>query len=111
MLKSLAMVVVGLLLGIVGSDVNFRMKRFCFGFYELTTRWFYLIIAVSARSSEWLGNLSEPEDRVVFTSKVGSLYPTLQDMKQSITEYMRNDAWGVFCVATDSDRLLQLLHG
>jgi Tripartite tricarboxylate transporter TctA family len=35
MVKSLAMVVVGLLLGIIGADVNSGIKRFTFGFYEL----------------------------------------------------------------------------
>ena len=35
MAKSLAMVVVGLLLGIVGADVNSGLKRFALGFYEL----------------------------------------------------------------------------
>jgi putative tricarboxylic transport membrane protein len=35
MAKSLAMVVVGLLLGIVGADVNSGLKRFTLGFYEL----------------------------------------------------------------------------
>ena len=53
MVKSLAMVVVGLLLGIVGSDVNSGIKRFAFGFYELADGIGVVTIAVGvfARSS------------------------------------------------------------
>ena len=41
-------------------------------------------------------NLSDPEERQVFTSKVGSLYPTRQDLKQSIAPIVRGTALGAF---------------
>ena len=75
MLKSLAMVVLGLLLGIVGSDVDSGVKRFYLGFYELADGIGFLIIAVGVFAvGEIISNLSEPEDRVIFTSKVGLLW-------------------------------------
>ena len=71
MVKSLAMVVVGLLLGIVGSDVNSGIKRFAFGFYELADGIGVVTIAVGVFAvGEIISNLSEPEERQVFTSKV-----------------------------------------
>jgi putative tricarboxylic transport membrane protein len=97
MLKSLAMVVLGLLLGIVGSDVDSGVKRFCFGFYELADGIGFVIIAVGVFAvGEIISNLSEPEERVVFTSKVGSLYPTRQDMKQAAAPILRGTALGAF---------------
>jgi putative tricarboxylic transport membrane protein len=97
MLKSLAMVVLGLLLGIVGSDVDSGIKRFCFGFYELADGIGFVIIAVGVFAvGEIISNLSEPEERVVFTSKVGSLYPTAQDMKQAAAPILRGTALGAF---------------
>ena len=98
MLKSLAMVILGLLLGIVGSDVDSGIKRFCFGFYELADGIGFVIIAVGvfAVGLEIISNLSDPEERVVFTSKVGSLYPTRQDLKMAIAPILRGTGLGAF---------------
>lgn len=97
MLKSLAMVVLGLLLGIVGSDVDSGMKRFCFDFFELSDGIGFVIIAIGVFAvGEIISNLSDTEERQVFTSKVGSLYPTLQDLKQSIAPIIRGTAIGAF---------------
>src|SRR3982074_2627978 len=46
MLKSLAMVVIGLLLGIVGSDVNTGVQRFSFGATELSDGIGFIVVAV-----------------------------------------------------------------
>jgi TctA family transporter len=95
MLKSLAMMVLGLLLGIVGSDVDSGVKRFCFGFYELADGIGFVVIAVGVFAvGEIISNLSDPEERVVFTSKVGRLYPTWQEMKQAIAPIIRGTALG-----------------
>jgi putative tricarboxylic transport membrane protein len=97
MLKSLAMVVLGLLLGIVGSDVDSGLKRFTFGFFELMDGIDFVIIAIGVFAiAEIITNLSDPEERQVFTSKVGSLYPTLHDLKQSIAPIIRGTAIGAF---------------
>jgi putative tricarboxylic transport membrane protein len=97
MLKSLAMVVLGLLLGVVGSDVDSGVKRFCFDIYELADGIGFVVIAVGVFAvGEIISNLSDPEERTVFTSRVGSLYPTLQDMKQSIAPIIRGTALGAF---------------
>jgi putative tricarboxylic transport membrane protein len=97
MLKSLAMVVLGLLLGIVGSDVAFGVKRFCFGFYELADGIGFVTVAVGVFAvGEIISNLSDSEEREVFTSKVGSLYPTLKELKQCIGPFLRGTALGAF---------------
>jgi putative tricarboxylic transport membrane protein len=97
MLKSLAMVFLGLALGIVGSDVDTGVKRFCFGFFELADGVGFVIIAIGIFAvGEIIYNLSDPEDRQVFTSRVGSLYPTRQDLKQAIAPILRGTAFGAF---------------
>ena len=97
MIKSLAMVVLGLLLGVVGSDVDSGVKRFCFDIYELADGIGFVVIAVGVFAvGEIISNLSDPEERTIFTSRVGSLYPTLQDMKQSIAPIIRGTMLGAF---------------
>ena len=97
MLKSLAMVALGLILGIVGSDVDSGIKRFCFDFYELADGIGFVVIAVGLFAiGEIISNLSDPEERVVFTSKVGSLYPTQLDMQQSVGPFVRGTFLGAF---------------
>ena len=97
MVKSLAMVVVGLLLGIVGANVNSGIKRFAFGFYELADGIGVVTIAVGVFAvGEILSNLSDPEERQVFTSKVTNLFPTREDLKRSFGPIVRGTGVGAF---------------
>jgi TctA family transporter len=99
MVKSLAMVGVGLLLGIVGTDVNSGMARFSFGFAELTDGLGFIVIAVGVFAiGEIVSNLgdAEVEERQVFTSKIGSLMPSWIDLKQSFWPIVRGTGLGAF---------------
>jgi putative tricarboxylic transport membrane protein len=97
MVKSLAMVVMGLMLGMVGSDVYSGMKRFTFGFYEFADGINFVIIAIGVFAvGEIISNLGEPEQREVFTSNIGHLYPSRQDIKQSIGPIIRGTTIGGF---------------
>jgi len=97
MLKSLAMVFLGLLLSMVGSDVDTGVKRFAFGFFELADGIGFVIIAIGVFAiGEIIFNVSDPEERQVFTSKVGNLYPTWQDLKQATAPILRGTACGAF---------------
>jgi len=97
MAKSLAMVVLGLLLGIVGSDVDSGVKRFCFGISELADGIGVVIIAVGVFAvGEIVSNLGETERREVFTSKVKNLFPTREDLRQSAGAILRGTGLGAF---------------
>ena len=97
MSKSLAMVVLGLLLGIVGSDVSSGVKRFTFGIFELADGIGFAVIAVGLFAvGEIMSNLSDPEERQVFTSGVKNLFPTLDDLKRSFGPILRGTALGGF---------------
>jgi TctA family transporter len=97
MIKSLAMVAFGLLIGIVGTDVNSGMARYSFGIPELTDGIGFIVIAVGVFAvGEIVSNLGETEERKVFTSKVTGLMPTMQDLKQSIGPILRGTGIGAF---------------
>jgi len=97
MVKSLAMVVLGLLLGSVGADVDTGTRRFTFGFEELADGIGFVILAVGVFAvSEIIANLGDPEERIVFTSKVGSIFPSKEEIKRSIAPTIRGTILGAF---------------
>jgi len=97
MMKSIAMVALGLLLGIVGRDVNTGFERYSFGITELSDGIGFIVVAVGMFAmGEIISNLGDPEERKVFTAKVTHLFPTWADMKQSIGPILRGTALGSF---------------
>jgi len=96
-LKSLAMVVMGLLLGIVGTDVNTGVQRFSFGITELSDGIGFIVIAVGVFAvGEIVANLGNPEERQIFTGKVKNLMPTRADLKASAGPIARGTILGSF---------------
>src|SRR5438552_8177928 len=66
MTKSLAMVVMGLLLGTVGSDVNTGVQRFSFGISELSDGIGFIVVAVGIFAiGEIIANLAQKEERQI----------------------------------------------
>src|ERR1700704_2206101 len=97
MVKSLAMVALGLLLGVVGTDVNSGMARYSFGVAELTDGIGFIVIAVGVFAvSEIISNLGDKEERTIFTKKVSGLWPTWADLKASFGSILRGTAIGAF---------------
>src|SRR5438477_1283974 len=97
MAKSLAMVVLGLLLGIVGTDVNTGVQRFTFGITELSDGIGFIVVAVGVFAiGEIISNLGESEERRVFTSKVTNLWPTRDDFRRSFWPILRGTGLGAF---------------
>ncbi len=95
--KGLAMVVLGLLLGIVGTDVNSGSVRYAFGVLELMDGIGFTVIAVGLFAvAEIVGNLERRESREVFSGKVSGLMPTRQDLKASVWPTLRGSAVGAF---------------
>ena len=97
MMKSLAMVAMGLLLGIVGTDVNTGVQRFSLGITELSDGIGFIVVAVGVFAiGEIVANLGNPEERSVFTEKVKGLMPTWADFKQSAAPIARGTLLGSF---------------
>ncbi len=95
LLKAIAMVVLGLLLGIVGTDVNSGMARFAFGIPELIDgigvvawRW---ACSASPRSSA----ISKvPKTRAIVTAKVKGLWLTSKQLRHAAPAVLRGTALG-----------------
>jgi putative tricarboxylic transport membrane protein len=97
MIKSLAMVVMGLLLGIVGTDVNTGAQRFSLGITELTDGIGFIVVAVGVFAvGEIINNLGTTSERVVFTSKVRNLFPSREDLQRSLGPILRGTGIGAF---------------
>jgi TctA family transporter len=91
------MVTMGLLLGIVGTDVNSGVQRFSFGITELSDGIGFIVVAVGVFAiGEIVANLGDPEERRVFTESVKNLMPTWADFKQSLPAILRGTGIGSF---------------
>ena len=94
-LKSLAMVVLGLLLGMIGTDVNSGVARFSFEVPELSDGVEFAAVAMGMFGfAEIILNLEQRENREVFTSKVGRLLPTMKEFKMAIGPMLRGTGLG-----------------
>ncbi len=96
LLKAIAMIVLGLLLGLIGTDVNSGVARFSFDIPELTDGIGFIVIAMGVFGyGEIIMNLSKPEsEREVFTAKVVGLFPTKADFKHMAPAMLRGTALG-----------------
>ncbi|HZM37103.1 MAG TPA: tripartite tricarboxylate transporter permease [Burkholderiales bacterium] len=97
LIKAIAMVVFGLLLGLIGTDVNSGVLRFTFGIPELSDGIGFVIVAMGMFGiAEIVGNLEHKGAREVFTKKVSHLFPTREDFKRSWAPVLRGTALGSF---------------
>ena len=97
LIKAIAMVILGLLLGLVGTDVNSGVARFSFGVSELSDGIGFVSVAMGVFGfAEIIANLEQKEKREVFTKKVSNLLPSLQDFKDSWASILRGTLLGSF---------------
>jgi putative tricarboxylic transport membrane protein len=96
LVKALAMIVLGLLIGLVGTDINSGVARFTFDVPELTDGISFVVIAMGIFGyGEIISNLSHDESkREVFTGKVTGIMPTAEDFKRMFPAMMRGTALG-----------------
>ena len=96
LLKAVAMIVLGLLLGLVGTDVNSGVARYSFDIPELTDGIGFVAIAMGVFGyGEIIANLARPADqREVFTAEVKGLLPTKEDFKRMTPAVLRGTMLG-----------------
>ena len=95
LLKAIAMIVLGLLFGIVGTDVNSGMARFSFGIPELTDGIGTAQIAVGVFGfAEILMSLSRKENRDILQQKLTSLMPNREEIRRAIPAVIRGTSIG-----------------
>ena len=96
LLKAVGMILLGLLLGLVGTDVNSGVARFSFDVPELTDGIGFVAIAMGIFGyGEIISNLSKHEsEREVFTASVTGLMPTKEDFRNMVPAVLRGTALG-----------------
>ena len=103
LLKAIAMIVLGLLLGIVGTDVNSGTARFAFGVPELIDGLGVVSVAMGLFGfAEIITNLESTEKREIVTSKVGGLWLSKEQFRK---------AWPASLRGTGIGSILGLLPG
>jgi putative tricarboxylic transport membrane protein len=94
-LKAVAMVIVGLLLGCVGSDIETGEPRMTLGIAQIAEGINFTTLAVGLFGvAEILRNLEKTQDRTILGAKITGLMPTWADIKQSIMPVLRGTGIG-----------------
>jgi putative tricarboxylic transport membrane protein len=96
LLKAIGMIFLGLLLGLVGTDVNSGVARFSFDIPELTDGIGFIVIAMGVFGyGEIISNLGKHEsEREVFTANVKGLLPNKQDFLRMVPAVLRGTSLG-----------------
>lgn len=96
LIKAIAMIILGLLLGLVGTEPNSGVARFSFGLPELTDGIGIVVIAMGVFGyGEIIGNLGRASrPREVLTERVQGLVPTLADFQRMLPAILRGTALG-----------------
>jgi putative tricarboxylic transport membrane protein len=96
LLKAIAMIILGLTLAQINTDVISGTARYSFDIPELTDGINFVVIAMGIFGfGEIIANLGQPpEHREVFTKEVKGLWPTKQDFKQAWPSVIRGTSLG-----------------
>ena len=95
MLKALSMVVLGVLLGLAGQDINTGAFRFTFGLPELATGFDFLALSMGIFGlGEIVRNLEKGTPRLVVAKSVGRLLLTREEWRRIIAPVLRGTGIG-----------------
>jgi TctA family transporter len=95
LIKAIAMIVLGLLLGLVGTDVNSGTARYSFDIPQMTDGIGFVAVAMGMFGfAEIMNNLAQKENRETFLDKVTNLWPSKADFKRMMPSILRGTAIG-----------------
>jgi len=95
LVKAIAMIVLGLLMGLVGTDVNSGTSRYAFDIPQLTDGLGFVSVAMGVFGfAEIMVNLEQKEARETFLKKVTNLWPSKTDFKRMIAPILRGTLLG-----------------
>jgi TctA family transporter len=95
LLKSLGMLMLGLLFGLVGADINSGVDRFTFGLPQLSGGISFVVVALGLFGiTEILSNLDSKEIRTLVSSKIGRIWPTWPELRQVLPAMLRGSGLG-----------------
>lgn len=97
LLKAIAMIFLGLLLGLVGTDINSGAMRYTFGVGELMEGLDFVALSMGIYGfAEIMRNLEFTQSRSLVPGKVGTVLPTKEDLKASAGPIARGTLLGSF---------------
>jgi TctA family transporter len=96
LLKAISMIILGLLLAQINTDVISGTARYSFDIPQLTDGIGFVVIAMGVFGfGEIIANLGQPaEHREVFTKEVKGLWPTMRDFHEAWPSVLRGTALG-----------------
>ncbi len=95
LVKAIAMIVLGILLGIVGTDVNSGVQRFDFGIPELSDGIGVVVVAMGVFGfAEIILNLESTEKREVIGTRLKGLWFTKEQFKLAAPAVLRGTVLG-----------------
>ena len=95
LMKAIAMIVLGLLMGLVGTDVNSGTSRYAFDIPQLTDGLGFVAVAMGVFGfAEIMANLEQKENRETFLDKVTNLWPNKEDFKRMVAPILRGTLLG-----------------
>ena len=95
LLHALGMILVGLLLGLIGTDVNSGTARFTFDLPQLADGIGFVVVAMGVFGlGEIIGNLQHETTRAVMVKSVTGLMPTREDWGRIWAPILRGTALG-----------------
>ncbi len=94
-IKAIAMILLGLVLSMVGTDPQTGSSRLSFGIPELSDGIGFVVIAMGVFGfAEIIRNLEVPQHRGIVEGKVTGLMPTMTDLRASVGAIGRGTAIG-----------------
>ena len=95
LLHALGMIILGLLLGLIGTDVNSGTTRFDFDVPELSDGINFVVVAMGVFGlGEIISNLQTEKTRSVALARITGLMPTVEDLKRIVAPILRGTALG-----------------
>ncbi|KQT09353.1 tripartite tricarboxylate transporter permease [Ramlibacter sp. Leaf400] len=95
LVKAIGMILLGLVLGLVGTDVNSGVARYSFDIPELTDGINFVALAMGIFGfAEIIANVEQREHRETFTNHVTKLFPTKEDFRRLLPAAARGTALG-----------------
>jgi TctA family transporter len=95
LLHAIGMVVLGLLLGLIGTDVTSGAQRYTFDIPQLADGIGFVVVAMGMFGlAEIIRNLESESERAVIIAKITNLMPTRADWKRMVGPILRGTAIG-----------------
>jgi putative tricarboxylic transport membrane protein len=95
LLHAIGMVLLGLVLGLIGTDINSGIQRYTFDIPELADGIGFVVVAMGMFGlAEVIRNLERERDRPAIVTKITGLMPTREDWKRIVGPILRGTAIG-----------------